>query len=150
MSYPSTERTDGFTFLEVLLSVFIIGISIMPVIQLLIQNQRQTVMTGSTLVAQNQAGSILNRLRQMPFDDVVSLETMKTERARSIKAMIEGGSVAAMNGAVAVETRNLDRNFKSVRVAITWEEAGTGKTKMKRKVELEALLARSALETRRP
>ena len=144
------KRTSGFTFLEVLLSVFIIGISIMPVIQLLIQNQHQTVMTGSTLVAENQAGSILNRLRQMPFDDVVSLESMKAEQAKSIKAMIEGGSVAAMNGAVIVEARTLDKNFKSIRVAITWEETGPGKTRMKRKVELEALLARSALETRKP
>lgn len=108
-----TQRTHGFTFVEVMVSVGILLAGVVAAIGATVSLVALTNAGSLLTIGSNDAQHEMEQIRALPFASVASYNETRTNLP---------------NETVSVVSSTLGTTLKQITVTVSWREAGTTKT----------------------
>lgn len=139
----SSEKTKGFSLIEVLVSLFILVFFIFLIIEIFPYSVKAIRMSKKVLLATQIAKKELEFAKQIPWDDLNSGSTYLQNRKTNIESTINGiPSTTNFESTFTVTPLPEDPdNIKILQVVVRWDVDPSGKSIEKNKVEMEVLVS---------
>lgn len=116
MIFKRKKKDEGFTLIEVLITMVILGVVLIALITCFIYGFNVLARTRQTALAAQCAQKELESIRNMPFNQVLALGTSWTHENL---AKLENGQ-----GALTVQDSGLGEDIKKLTVRVTWTYRG--------------------------
>ncbi len=132
-------RLNGFSFVEILFAVVLLGFLIAPIFTLLNQSSSGTVQNRNDILAQQHATNLLAYAYALPYDDAF----LSPGPAREVKELNVSANGASLNLGMEEEmfTRTLEvdeqkpvdwpHNYKILTVRVKWKQANESAREIK-------------------
>ena len=120
MIQNKTDPQKGFTLIEVLIAIFVLGIVSMTLISVFMYGFNVVYRTRQVTLATQIAQEEVELVRNMNYDDILLLGSTYTHE--SLSELVNGG------GALSVESGPGD-DIKKLTVSVTWDYRGTNMRK---------------------
>lgn len=119
-----SNRSRGMSFIEILISIVVVGVAMVPLLTMTISTHRQLSSVGRHLVGAQAARSILDRLLQLPYDDCRAeaerLQDLGTVFLRTDPAW---QGLSSLGGAGSIDAEAWARVFRDLKYEVRVESA---------------------------
>jgi hypothetical protein len=129
----ASDSGGGFSFVEVLIAVLVLGVILIPLFRMFSQGASGTVQNREEVLARSMAESIVNKLKSLDFKDSLIQTGPITDPSWIVGSEVQGAElmkrfIFRMEVSDPIKIPDLPFGFKTVILQVTWTSEGIPNT----------------------